>query len=148
MTIPFKSELNEYQQAARRTLDTAGTRTRESLLAEAAIGIAEEAGEVAGLLKKHLFHGHSLDTDKLIKELGDVLWYTAAITTLAQTTLSAVAAANIDKLLKRYPAGYTDAASVARVDEAPFGPVTYGIACEDCYGKGFQCCQCVYPVCL
>lgn len=40
-----------------------------------ALGIAGETGEVCDLVKKHIGHGHPLDKSKLVKELGDLLWY-------------------------------------------------------------------------
>ena len=96
-----------YQALAQRT---AG----EITPAIAALGLAGEAGEVADLLKKHLGHGHPLDVDQLRTELGDVLWYIAALCTLYNITLDSVAAANIDKLRKRYPDGFSHEASRTR----------------------------------
>jgi NTP pyrophosphatase (non-canonical NTP hydrolase) len=46
-----------------------------------AMGLAGESGEVIDLLKKHLGHAHPLDLIALKKELGDTLWYVAAIAT-------------------------------------------------------------------
>lgn len=52
--------------------------TNEDLLITGALGLTGEAGEVADLIKKLLYHGWE-DTpefrEKLEKELGDVLWY-------------------------------------------------------------------------
>jgi NTP pyrophosphatase (non-canonical NTP hydrolase) len=84
-----------------------------------ALGVAGEAGEVADLLKKHLFHGHSLDRDKLVKELGDVLWYVAAIGFIYGIPMQEIADVNIEKLSKRYPDGFSNAASIARADINP-----------------------------
>jgi len=42
------------------------------------LGLLGESGEVADLIKKATAHGHTLPEDKLVKELGDVLWYAAA----------------------------------------------------------------------
>lgn len=95
-------ELNEYQQEAMRT---AGERKDD--LACHALGIAGEAGEVADLFKKHLFHGHDLDRDKVIKELGDVLWYVAVLAQRMGVQLSTVAERNIAKLRERYPDGFS-----------------------------------------
>lgn len=53
--------------------------TRRDTQAMLASGLAGEAGEVADLIKKHLFHGDDLDLIKLEKELGDVLWYWTAL---------------------------------------------------------------------
>jgi NTP pyrophosphatase (non-canonical NTP hydrolase) len=85
-------------------------------LAHYALGVTGEAGEVADIVKKHLFHGHPLDVEKLKLELGDVLWYVSSIALLLDVDLSAVAEANIAKLSKRYPNGFSTAASMARVD--------------------------------
>jgi NTP pyrophosphatase (non-canonical NTP hydrolase) len=81
-----------------------------------ATGLAGEAGEVSELIKKGIFHQHGLDKAKLFKELGDVLWYVAALCTRLGFSMDEVMHANIDKLKERYPAGYTVADSKARVD--------------------------------
>jgi len=104
---PAPRPMASYQALAQRT---AG----EITPAIAALGLAGEAGEVADLLKKHLGHGHPLDVDQLRTELGDVLWYIAALCTLYNITLDSVAAANIDKLRKRYPDGFSHEASRTR----------------------------------
>lgn len=43
------------------------------------LGLVGEAGEVADLIKKVEGHGHPANREKLIKELGDVLWYVAVL---------------------------------------------------------------------
>lgn len=104
--------MEEYEQLAARTLNPA--LTRDQRLLDAAAGLAEEAGEVLGLVRKHLFMGHQLDTSRATIELGDALW---CLTTIAGTlgiSLEQVASANIAKLRKRYPDGYTDSKSVGR----------------------------------
>ena len=103
--------LDGYQTAAMRTHVDDPVR-----LPAYALGLAGESGEVADLIKKHIAHGHDLDLDKLKKELGDVLWYIAGIAHLHGMTLSEVAIANIDKLLKRYPDGFSHEASINRKD--------------------------------
>ncbi len=108
--------LDQYQQEAARTLTSTFGAQSERHLACDALGIAGEAGEVADYLKKVLFHGHQLDRERLVKELGDVLWYLAAIASEIGVPLSEVAAANIDKLAKRYPDGFSREASRARLD--------------------------------
>ena len=60
--------LDEYQELAARTLGR--DRTHEQQLANAALGLTGEAGEVAEVIKKHLFHATPLDQDALAKELG------------------------------------------------------------------------------
>ncbi len=89
----------------------------EMKLATFGLGIAGEAGEVADLIKKHLGHGHPLDKEKLTKELGDVLWYVAAIAKLADVDLQWVADENLAKLQKRYKEGFTPEESLNRKAE-------------------------------
>lgn len=42
-----------------------------------AYGLVGESGELADLYKKHLYHKHELDRNKVIKECGDIMWYLA-----------------------------------------------------------------------
>lgn len=113
---PFM-DAQEYQKLAARTLiDRAdfAIHDDELLVIWNAIGLAGEAGEVCDLVKKGIFHQHGLDRDALIKELGDVLWYTAALCTKLGVGLDEVMERNIDKLHKRYPAGFSSEASRQR----------------------------------
>jgi NTP pyrophosphatase (non-canonical NTP hydrolase) len=75
---------DEYQSQAARTL-IAGPDAEYSpadiMLVWNALGLTGEAGEVADLIKKAVFHRHPFDREALIKELGDVLWYVAALCT-------------------------------------------------------------------
>ena len=106
--------LNQYQELAART-----DNEKEPLnmrLANYALGVAGEAGEVADIIKKHVFHGHELDKKDLLKELGDILWYVSMLSKLGGFTLEEVATANIDKLSRRYKNGFSKEASIARVD--------------------------------
>jgi len=69
--------LDEYQTAARRTLE-GGAERSDLRLAILALGVAGEAGEVVDLVKKWIGHNKSRDISAIQKELGDVLWYIAA----------------------------------------------------------------------
>ena len=71
-----------------------------------ALGITGEAGEVAEIIKKHLYHGKSLDLNDLEKEMGDVLYYIQAMCNLTGLTLEGCMQKNSDKLKKRYPDGF------------------------------------------
>ena len=82
-------DLTDYQSLAARTLGR--DRTREQQIANAALGLAGEAGEVADHIKKHLFHDFPLDEAEVVKELGDCLWYVAAMCTQSQAWLMRVA---------------------------------------------------------
>lgn len=70
-----------------------------------ALGLAGEAGEVSNQVKKILRDNEGKLTGerraKIMDELGDVLWYVAALATDMGVDLSAVAAANIEKLADR-----------------------------------------------
>ena len=105
-----KMDMDIYQRLAMRTM--ASYRTPSEELTNAALGLNGEAGEVADIVKKVLHHGHELDSEKLIKELGDVLWYVAEAADAIGVELSEVARRNIKKLRARYPDGFQSAQSI------------------------------------
>ena len=121
--------MNDYQTEAARTL-TIGP-DFEKQLAVMGLGLAGEAGEVIELIKKAVGHGHPLNPRTLQKELGDVLWYVAAIATLNGLSLGDIADANIAKLKARYPDGFSSAASIARADTVASGVGHAGVLCYD-----------------
>lgn len=96
--------LDLYQQEVRRTT---GTKEYTETLVMASMGLAGEVGECVDMLKKYIFHGHSLDKGKLALELGDVMWYLSALCNALEISLSDVVAANVEKLRKRYPDGFS-----------------------------------------
>lgn len=104
-------KLNDYQELSKRTAEP-----HENELLNYGLGISEEAGEVSGLIKKSFFHGHVIDADEVKKELGDVLWYLSQIARLAGLSLEEVATANIEKLRKRYPNGFSQEDSIHRAE--------------------------------
>ena len=83
-------------------------------LATMSLGLAGEAGEVIEHVKKHVGHGHALDKQVLVKELGDILWYISAVASLNGLTLGEVARVNIAKLRLRYEKQFTEAESINR----------------------------------
>ncbi len=86
----------------------------ESQLSVAALGLCSEAGEVADLIKKHIGQGHVLDRDKLVEEIGDVVWYLAYLCHVIGVSFSYVVLVNMRKLWKRYPKGFTVERSLNR----------------------------------
>ena len=106
---------DQYQRLAKRTADLDSKAAGERW-SNWGLGIAGEAGEVADYLKKVIYHGHPMDRDKLIKELGDVQWYIAIAASEADVSLSDIMEANIEKLRKRYPQGFSTADSLIRKD--------------------------------
>ena len=103
---------DEYEAAAGRT--TNPRLSQPEKLLDAAAGLAEEAGEVLGLVRKHQYQSHPLQRDKLQTELGDALWCLTIAAQSAGMSLEQVAATNVAKLRARYPAGFSDAASQER----------------------------------
>ena len=104
--------VNEYQKLAMVTLDH--NLDKKGMLTNAAMGICGESGEACDIVKKHLFHGHELDREALIKELGDVAWYLAEAATALDVSLEEVFEKNIEKLKKRYPEGFSFERSINR----------------------------------
>lgn len=92
---------NEYQQAAMSTLVTDNSRDTLSMCG---LGIAGEAGEIADMLKKYLFHknGKALDISKVQAEIGDCLWYLSVLASDCGLSLENIMQANIDKLARRH----------------------------------------------
>lgn len=106
----------DYRAQVESTSSHIGSGRQRLLLG--ALGLAGECGEVVDLIKKYEFHGKPLNTDDLIKELGDVRWYMECLMMAIHTTIEEVERRNIAKLRKRYPNGFNTADSVARRDEA------------------------------
>lgn len=93
---------NEYQRESRKTWNLVLT---DHPIVYPTLGLANEAGEVAGKVKK-IFRdkgGQVSEQDRqaLKQELGDVLWYLAQICTELDLTLEEVAEANLEKLFSR-----------------------------------------------
>ena len=99
-------DINEYQHAARSTAiyPDAGRN-----VIYATLGLAGEAGEVAGKVEKVIRDkAGEFDADTraaIAKELGDVLWYVAQIASELELDLSNVAQGNLDKLADRAQRG-------------------------------------------
>lgn len=105
--------MDQYQkQAARTRVD----REYRDALVYGALGLAGEAGEAANKIKKVVYHAHPENLPEIIEELGDVLWHIAEIATVLEVDLHTIAAANIGKLLRRYPDGFDTERSINRDD--------------------------------
>lgn len=85
-------------------------------LKAAAMGCAGEGGEVCDYVKKVAYHNHELDKLRLVKELGDMMFYIAAACNATGIPLVDVFRVNILKLDQRYPNGFSPEASRARKD--------------------------------
>jgi len=65
-----------------------------------ALGLASEAGEFAGKVKKAI-RDNTYDADAMAAELGDVLWYLARAAAELDYHLSTIAEMNVEKLKSR-----------------------------------------------
>lgn len=104
--------INEYQQLAMTTLNPA--LSKKDVLINGVMGLCGESGEAIDIVKKWLAQGHELDKEKLAKELGDICWYLAETATALGLSLEDVMIANIEKLQKRYPEGFSAEKSINR----------------------------------
>lgn len=107
---------NEYQKLAMRTKDGCGImrlqKAAESSgmdvggIVTASLGLSGETGELNDMIKKAIFHGHTLDNDAVKKEIGDILWYIAMMCESFGFEMEDIMRMNIDKLKARYPGGF------------------------------------------
>ena len=99
------SDFNAYQRSASRT----AIYPEEHRILYPALGLAGEAGEVANKVKKLIRDGPDGRPDdwreQISSEIGDVLWYCAALATDLNLTLGMIAAQNEKKLFARKQAG-------------------------------------------
>ena len=102
----MSTTFNEYQEAARQFADYP---QRGLNAVYPALGLVGEAGEAADKVKK-IWRNHgtmsagsysSEQCRELAKELGDVLWYIAALAFELGYTLEQIAALNVAKLTDR-----------------------------------------------
>jgi len=70
-----------------------------------AIGVAEEAGEILGIIKKNIYQDKEIDRVAIIEEFGDLLWYYTVFMRLMDTSFSEIIRANRAKLDTRYSEG-------------------------------------------
>lgn len=109
--------LNEYQEKAR---STRFEKTKGLEKGYSALGLTGEAGEVADKIKKIIRGDFDLEhyatnterkdaledfEDSIIRELGDVLWYVAAVADDLEVSLELVASVNLEKLASRKDRG-------------------------------------------
>ncbi len=99
------SDFNSYQRTATKT----AIYPAEHKILYPALGLAGEAGEVANKVKKVMRDGVENQAndwkEQIASEIGDVLWYCAALSNDIGIPLALIAAQNRDKLLARKQKG-------------------------------------------
>ena len=93
-------DMEDYQKSKLILLSTAVN----MLLSIPALGLAAEAGEVANKVKKILRDG-DFDRKAIADEIGDCLWYIAALCRDLNVNMNDVARANLSKLEDRKKRG-------------------------------------------
>ena len=108
-------QANDYQKEAMKLLNP--ELDNKDVLINGAMGLCGESGEVIDIVKKWLAQGHQLDKERMKSELGDVAWYLAETATALDVPLEQIFQANLDKLHKRYPQGFSTEDSVNRASD-------------------------------
>lgn len=119
---PVESKSWTYESFAEEAKRTRNPElTLDDRLINNALGLSGEVGEFVDLVKKVLFHGTTVPTEKIIKELGDIQYYWAeTVSTLGEQlkfTVQDVLDTNSKKLRERYPNGFSFSAANERKDE-------------------------------
>ncbi|MFH0814637.1 MAG: nucleoside triphosphate pyrophosphohydrolase family protein [Candidatus Falkowbacteria bacterium] len=94
--------LKDYQELCKKTARVFDNKEREIMAW--GLGIAGEAGDVAGCIKKTYAQGD----DQILgirENLGDTMWYIAMMCNFYGWNFEDVLQENIDKLSKRYKSG-------------------------------------------
>lgn len=100
------TELDNYQNEACKTY--IADREKIESIKYCMMKLAEEVGEISGMVAKHVYHGKEFDVENYKEELGDILWYVAAAAKQLDMTLSEIASYNITKLRKRHGEKYNE----------------------------------------
>lgn len=86
-------------------------------LIHAILGISGEAGELLDAIKKHTIYNKPLDVENVVEELGDLEFYLEQLRQALSISREETLQANIKKLRKRYPSGYSDQLAQDRLDK-------------------------------
>ncbi|KGI60746.1 MazG nucleotide pyrophosphohydrolase domain protein [Prevotella sp. DNF00663] len=94
-------ELNDYQEAALKT----AIYPEDMGIVYPALGLSGETGEVADKIKKCIRDNDGVfdeaERKAVAKEMGDVLWYLAALSRDIDISLEEIARMNLEKVMSR-----------------------------------------------
>jgi NTP pyrophosphatase (non-canonical NTP hydrolase) len=114
--LAVRTDVEDYQPILARLVNKSTLRLMHSLM-----GLQTEVGELADILKRHLFYGTPIDWQHVKEEYGDCSWYLGlGIDVMNQEhgcTMEEVLGDNIRKLEKRYPEKFSEADALKRADK-------------------------------
>jgi len=122
--------LTEYENWVTAKMSPASMESFNTKIATGGLGLGGEGGECADIAKKVLFHGMEFTDEvrqKLVKELGDALFYIAfTARNVCGVGIQDILDANVEKLDARYKEGFTVeefmAKEKAKEGELPLSP--------------------------
>jgi NTP pyrophosphatase (non-canonical NTP hydrolase) len=82
----------------------------------AILGLNGELGELTDMFKKGFYHGHDMDMNHIMLEMGDILYYICALANEMGWDFAEMCYENMEKLYNRYPNGFDPAKSLHRKD--------------------------------
>jgi NTP pyrophosphatase (non-canonical NTP hydrolase) len=82
------------------------------------MGVSGEVGELLDAVKKAVIYRKPMDIKNVIEELGDIEFFLQGIRNSFRFSRDEIIAANVGKLSRRYPNGYSNQAAVTRADKA------------------------------
>jgi len=100
-----RMSLNEYQKLVKTTAK-GNYKNKNDEIANWGLGVAGEAGDLAGCIKKTIYHNND-QTAGIRENVGDTMWYLGMICNFYGWNLEEVLMENIEKLRKRYKGGFS-----------------------------------------
>lgn len=113
-------EVSDYEVDVQRTTKSCETQEVDGQtlnILHWSLGLSGEVGELVDTVKKHVFYKQPFDMVNAKEELGDILFYVAAMASELGLSLEEVMEANKTKLELRYKDGYSDEAAKSRFDK-------------------------------
>lgn len=103
--------IGTYAISARRTQNPELSKAEAAL--HALFGMASEVGEIHSIFQHH-YQGEPVQVEQIEKELGDLMWFVIELCDMFGIDPSHMLKANVTKLKKRYPDGFTTKESINR----------------------------------